>query len=392
MPMTSWSNYLKQVASDVPNSTIAELAGVDVSQVSRWKSGATIPAEKTARQLALGLGLPEDEALAAAGHLKLPVRHARPSPPNSTPSDLPGGLGGYFFTSAKARYLQPILKQARAGTLSLDWREELTPQSVESWGDARLAEIDALAAAEIQSLPYADWEPYRSDWRTALDSWYIASRAALSGQYINEARRLLDQIVDGDRLISTFSRSGRLITSFMETIAPLDDRRDSNRATYNAMYVCDRTKLTVSYLAGFAAAGHDIDWRSWFLSQTKTWPDDQKWQIDLLVNDQHLETLPTYWATQAKNVELVEPATDVVTAGDLLPGDRLIARQKFGTGGDLYRCPEGWIVKTGAHMRDGIECITLDGVDLNLWNGAEYLPQTLFHVQRLDKSGSNTAG
>lgn len=97
MPVTSWSNYLKRVASDVPNSTIAELAGVDVSQVSRWKSGATIPTEKTARQLALGLDLREDEALAAAGHLKLPLRPARPSPPISKPSDLPGGLGGYFL-------------------------------------------------------------------------------------------------------------------------------------------------------------------------------------------------------------------------------------------------------------------------------------------------------
>lgn len=382
MPVTSWANYLKQVAGNVPNSKIAELAGVDVSQVSRWKSGATIPAEKTARQLALGLDLPEDEALAAAGHLQLAVRPARPSPPIRTPSDLPGGLGGYFFTAAKTRYLQPILKQARAGTLSLDWREELTPLSAESWGDARLAEIDALAVAEIQNLPYANWEPYRADWQTALDSWYFASRSTLSEQYINEARRFLDQIVEGDRLIGTFARSNRLMHSFMETIAPIDDRRDNNRATYDAMYVFDRTKLTVSYLAGLAAAGHDIDWRSWFLGQSKTWPDDRKWQIELTVSSPNLERLPTYWTTQVRKNQLMDPATDVVTPGDLLPGDRLIGRQKFGHGREILRCPDGWVVKTGAHLRDGVECIALEGVDLNLWNGTEYLSQTLFHVQR----------
>ncbi|EUA70989.1 hypothetical protein I540_3179 [Mycobacteroides abscessus subsp. bolletii 1513] len=264
--------------------------------------------------------------------------------------------------------------------------------SVESWGDTRLAEIDALAVAEIQNLPYADWEPYRADWQTALESWYLASRAALSEQYINEARRFLDQIVEGDRLVVTFARNNRLSTSLLETIAPIDDRRDSNRAAYDAMYVFDRTKLTVSYLAGLVAGGHDIDWRSWFLDQAKTWPEDRKWQIALTVNNQYLEALPAYWTTQTKNVGLVEPATAVVTPGDLLPGDRMIARQKYGRGSEIYRCPDGWIVDTGVHMRDGIECITLEGVDLNLWNGAEYLPQTLFHVQRLDKSGSNTAG
>lgn len=388
VPVTSWANYLEQVANNVPNSKIAELAGVDVSQVSRWKSGSTVPAEKTVRQLALALERSQDEALVAAGHLKLPAhppRSAPSGPPQSDPSSLRGGLRGYFYTAAKIRYFLPVLKRARIGILSLDWRDELTPQSPDSWGgDARLAEVDALAVADIQSLPYANWEPFRADWKTALDSWYLTTRTVIGEEYINHVRQALDQISDGDRLVGAYARADRLIETLTETIGPIDDKRDSNRVTYEMMYVGDRTALTASYLAGLAAGGHDIDWRSWYLNQAEAWSDAHpyKSRVQLTVSSPKLQSLPAYWTAQVKKNQLISPATDVVAAADLLPGDRLIGRQKFGRGREVLRCPEGWIVKTGAHMRDGIECIALEGKDLNLWNGTEYLPQTLFHVQR----------
>lgn len=303
MTVTSWANYLKQVAGDTPQNQLAEMAGVAPSQVSRWKSGSTVPSAKTVKRLAAALGRSEAEALAAAGHNHRAVNSAptpRSDPFNIKPAGLRGGLRGHYYMAAKTRYLAQILKRARDGSLSINWRDELAPVTAESWSSATLVEVDALAVADIQSLPVADWEPLQAAWRPALESWYVAARTIASENYINSVRDFLDQIADGDRLVATFARDCRLSEALTETIAPLDNKRDGNRVNYEMMYVVDRTRLTASYLAGLAAGGLDIDWRSWYSSQFESWPQERSYQLNaqLTLMNTDFERLPAYWTTE----------------------------------------------------------------------------------------------
>ncbi|SHS72534.1 Helix-turn-helix [Mycobacteroides abscessus subsp. abscessus] len=298
--VTSWVNYLQQVAGDTPQNQLAEMAGVAPSQVSRWKSGATVPSAKAVKRLAAALGRSEAEALAAAGHAPGSIHAAstpRSDPFNIRPTDLRGGLRGHYYTAAKTRYLDRILKRAREGSLPIAWRDELVPITEESWGSSTLVEVDALAVADIQSLPVAAWEPFQAEWRPALESWYVAARTIVSENYINTIRDFLDQIIDGDRLVAIFAREGRLVEEITEGIAPLDVRRDSNRTNYEMMYVVDRTRLTASYLAGLAAGGLDIDWRSWYSSQIESWPDDRSYKLSarLTLTNPDFGRLPEYW-------------------------------------------------------------------------------------------------
>lgn len=298
MTMTSWANYLKQVAGAIPQNQLAEMAGVSPSQVSRWKSGATVPSAKAVKRIAAALGRSETEALAAAGHNHRASNSApRSEPFTIKPADPGGDLRSHYYVAAKTRYLTQILKKAREGWLSINWRDELTPITTEMSISATLIEVDALAVADIQSLPAADWEPFQADWRAALESWYVAARTIVSENYINSFRGFFDQIADGDRLILSFARNGRLAESITETVTPLDDKRDSNRANYEMMYVTDRTRLTASFLAGLAAGGLDIDWRSWYSSQIESWPDDNTYRLiaNLALTNPDFGRLPEYW-------------------------------------------------------------------------------------------------
>ncbi len=125
----------------------------------------------------------------------------------------------------------------------------------------------------------------------------MAARTIVSENYINTIRDFLDQIIDGDRLVAIFAREGRLVEEITEGIAPLDVRRDSNRTNYEMMYVVDRTRLTASYLAGLAAGGLDIDWRSWYSSQIESWPDDRSYKLSarLTLTNPDFGRLPEYW-------------------------------------------------------------------------------------------------
>jgi transcriptional regulator with XRE-family HTH domain len=67
MKQENWPHYVGRVALGLSRRAIAEAAGVNVSAVSRWMTGVSLPSAEAAVTLARGLGQPPIEALMAAG-------------------------------------------------------------------------------------------------------------------------------------------------------------------------------------------------------------------------------------------------------------------------------------------------------------------------------------
>jgi len=156
-------------------------------------------------------------------------------------------------------------------------------------------------------MPYAAWEPeHAPDWHRALDAWYVDSRGLLTQSYADNTRRLIANISDCDRFVSTGVRSRgstgeslfvRLLTSAVST----EDFADQARNLLEQIHIHARDRLTASYLAGLAAGGQDIDWIEWFKTRIARWPPDQpgtrraKTEFNHPAFREKLERLPTYW-------------------------------------------------------------------------------------------------
>lgn len=393
---TAWAEYLKRAMAGTPQNKIAESAGVSPSQVSRWLRGVTVPSEKTVRQLVAGLGLSEHEAMTAAGHL-LESLPAPPAPASSVPAPkpsvaLPGfgaeshsGVMDFFYRGAKTRHLAQILLQARHGLLSPDWRDHLSSYAARWAPESANASAEAVAIAELQSRPIEPWEPHQAPWRQALDSWYLAARENAAEEYANMVRHHLEQVATGEHLARVYSHNNRLGVVILNSVAPLDIQRDRSREMNERLYLANRTKLTALYLAGLSAGGLDVDWKTWYLGEVEKWPEGHPGRPRHLLEARNplAASLPEYWGWPDDTSSIpAPPATDIVGLSALQPGDRLIAIQRYGPGGEVARYPEGWVIKDPAAVVDGIERIEFDEVDFDLWKGAHYGNESLFHIQR----------
>lgn len=65
----SWMDYVRRVTDGLPRKAIAEAAGINVSGVSRWLTGASRPSPEKVISFARGLHQSPIEALVAAGYL-----------------------------------------------------------------------------------------------------------------------------------------------------------------------------------------------------------------------------------------------------------------------------------------------------------------------------------
>jgi hypothetical protein len=200
-----------------------------------------------------------------------------------------------------------VLEQARDGSLSPTWRDDLPPSNV-ARGSGAVVEAVEMAVKEIRQMPYAAWEPeHAPDWRTALDAWYIDSRGLLTHSYAGNAHRLIASMFTNDDVVSHGVRSRpptdeptslvRLLTSAMS----IDDTADQARNRLGQRYTQTRDWLTASYLAGLAAGGQDTDWIDWFKTRVSRWPPDEpgtrraKTELNRPTFREKLERLPTYW-------------------------------------------------------------------------------------------------
>lgn len=204
------------------------------------------------------------------------------------------GCSALSYHSSRTRLWIRILAEARDGTLSPTWREELASdvaKPVETTAAVRGqilgvlplfafdadSDIDALVVHELVTMPLRPWEPYaaRGDWRAALDAWYADTLA------VNEYRRqpvdpLLSEHVGiaGSRIAPGIDD---MLTTFWEA----------------------------SYRAGLAAGGEDGsgDWQAWLNTQMEAHQSVANLPLTGRPADpeglrQHLQQLPRYWADE----------------------------------------------------------------------------------------------
>lgn len=209
-------------------------------------------------------------------------------------------LGQLSFRLYFGAVLREALQQARDGVLQPDWRENVAASSRLSGlhtNDHYGVLLPVVTA--INEMPRAAWEPGHSPgWRTALDSWFDASRTALA----EERNITLEQHARMAKLGSSMTTAARISTRSVEEaitkIAATDAQSDELARQSLSTFVVQRDKLTASYGAALAAGGEQVDWRTWFEGRINTWDNELAASgARMTVQQQYsyLERLPTYW-------------------------------------------------------------------------------------------------
>lgn len=199
--------------------------------------------------------------------------------------------------AARAKHMSDILFRVRLGHLSPDWRNNLRSVAAQMGVSGPQADAEAAAILDLQTLPIAPWEPHQSDWRGSLDSWYFAARQNAADRYVNTVRLDVEQLTASDPVVALIA-SGQLAEKILKSVAPQDCQADTTRQVYMQAYIAERTSLTGSYLAGLAAGGEDVDWRSWYRTEIMAWPADHpsRHRCEFEIADRTHEKLPQYWA------------------------------------------------------------------------------------------------
>lgn len=212
------------------------------------------------------------------------------------------GSSGHYLEGAQAARLLQVLDHARHGTLSATWRDELLP--------ANDTDHERLLVEELRLNPYAPWEPgHAQHWREALDSWYVASRTALTAKFVWTSRCITTTVGGPDGVL----RSALLTSSvpgvgidvaeqLMMVAAPLDQQADKSRMIHEEGFVQERDRLTVAYLAPLSTRGEiGLDWLDWYRQRTESWPrihingPRQKMELRDPSFKAVMERLPSYW-------------------------------------------------------------------------------------------------
>lgn len=184
---------------------------------------------------------------------------------------------------ARIMLLGDVLRQARQGKLSPNWRDNLADSALHPLSRQALLE----AARVLRSSPRAPWEPWvaQGDWRRALESWFSASLALLDEDDLRHARLratepdLPGTPPTGDPTITTESTAAEMEQEQLRVAA---QRRH-------------RDSTTAWYLAGLAAGGDLIDWQRWYLARTGRTAEAPQWTANF---PDWLQQLPTYWTEQ----------------------------------------------------------------------------------------------
>lgn len=205
-------------------------------------------------------------------------------------------MSGYSYVSTRSRHYRDTLQAARLGHLAPNWRDNLRPISAQVGGPEYHVDAEATAVAELQNLPIMPWEPHQADWRMALDCWYSAARKAAVEDYANKALESLEQLRRSP-MVEALIPGRKLAESILTLVAPHDNRVNETRHLQDWLYVTETTSLTAAYMAGLAAGGEEIDWRSWYREQITAWPDGHMMRRRAEAEIQHgrYEFLPEYW-------------------------------------------------------------------------------------------------
>lgn len=229
--------------------------------------------------------------------------------------------------------LKQLLMRARNGSLNVDWRETLPGEwfAEQPARDQAHWDTTTLVLREMIERPRADWEPHmaRGDWERALDAWYRESLALCDYYEVLEAwhrhvaideqrlrmrprledvlaRMLSDQPVNW-YYYSEFARQtfGRTETFLREMPDPTPGSQYGERLM--------RIAIGAYYRAALAAAGRQIDWRTWYCEQlVKVDPEATQTLRASIQREQSaawVTRLPDYWTTPAS-----------VTSGAIPPG------------------------------------------------------------------------
>jgi hypothetical protein len=164
-------------------------------------------------------------------------------------------------------------------------------------------DADELAIHDVREIAPAAWEPTAdSDWRTALEAWYIASLANLNDRLDLEAetrqssRRTRFSFLT--HLYTVPTRMQNLIDQHHAQQATIDHSLTLNLATE----IRDTDHLHAWYRAGLAAGGDPVDWLQWYQDRINQWENNDmatrtQAQIDNTAFRAEFATLPHYWLT-----------------------------------------------------------------------------------------------
>lgn len=248
----------------------------------------------------------------------------------------PGFIPGSRDTSfAYTRYwvLKRLLMRARDGSLNVDWRETLHGEwfAEQPARDQAHWDTTTLVLREMIERPRADWEPHmaRGDWERALDAWYRES-LALCDYYevleawrrhvaIDEQRRLVRPRLENvlarmlsDQPLSRYYYSDARQT-FDRTETFLNEMPDPTPGSQYGERLM-RIAVGAYYRAALAAAGRQIDWRTWYCEQlVKVDPEATQTLRASIQKKQSaawVTRLPDYWTT----------TPSAVTSGAIPPG------------------------------------------------------------------------
>ncbi|MBU8841573.1 hypothetical protein [Mycolicibacterium goodii] len=209
-------------------------------------------------------------------------------------------LGQFNFRLYFGAVLREALQRARDGVLEPQWRENVASSSKLSAlnvSDPYGVLLPIVTA--INEMPRAAWEPGQSPgWRTAVDSWFAASRAAL----VDYRTILLEQHAaierHGHSIVTAARFTAHSVEEVLTRIAATDADKDDVARKSLSTFIVQRDNLTASYGAALAAGGEQVDWRAWLRGRVATWDNEQAANVARITMQQqysYLERLPAYW-------------------------------------------------------------------------------------------------
>jgi hypothetical protein len=213
--------------------------------------------------------------------------------------------------SIRSQILRNTLDSARKGTLKTSWRDDLQPPIDSIPAQPIYTDPDHLVVEEIRQMPPAAWEPGNSsNWRDAVDAWYLAYRAVLIDQAVTNQQNLSRMLQSrttalNSRYQSIMRRFATPTVSLAEevrgTLGDFDRYIDLSRRQFDDLYIAQRDRLGASYLAGRAAGGDDTGWTDWFEARMAKWNNSQAAEVaraQIASPDfrAEFERLPAYWA------------------------------------------------------------------------------------------------
>jgi len=184
-----------------------------------------------------------------------------------------GNVTSVTYATARISLIGNVLRSARTGELSENWREALEPPQNAGATHQMYWDAQALAIQDVRELPRSDWEPYAaSTWRQALDAWFLASWSNLDALLDVKA----DTRVSGRHVrlgtVAMLYRQG--LHSQIDTLFDQQPTLDRTALLELETEIRDRDLLGACYRAGLAAGGESVDWVSWYRACIGRWRNE----------------------------------------------------------------------------------------------------------------------